>query len=189
MPPPLEALEHIVKLGSKVFVKDFLQEVWRLRDALCFPAARKAALAEQLSVDPSQVTEIFAAARYLVRECAYNGCDASTVLGPGFNAQLAGLFDQIIGHFLVDWQQQATQTGISLPKLIDVDWRVDVKTSGNAVSRMAAPSALVQMQVAAPQVQDGLVGPMQTVTFEMNKETLQSMLDGLGKIREQLQGI
>ena len=41
---------------------------------------------------------------------------------------------------------------ISLPRLVDVDWRVDVKTSANTVSRMATPTALVQMQVRAPRL-------------------------------------
>jgi hypothetical protein len=39
---------------------------------------------------------------------------------------------------------------ISLPRLLDVDWRVDVKTSANTVSRMAAPTALVQLKVWRP---------------------------------------
>ena len=89
---------------------------------------------------------------------------------------------------------------------MDVDWRVDVKTSANTVSRMATPTALVQMQVsrkrrdiassyldarslrqcaaclqvARPSVQEGVVGKMETVNFEASKETLQTMLDGLG---------
>jgi hypothetical protein len=121
---------------------------------------------------------------------------------------------------------------VSLPKLLDVDWRVDVKTSANTVSRMAAPTALVQLtvrgppvrraatptppkngvvrsssspqswhmwerswllirwsQVAQPSVQDGVVGAMDSVNFEVNKETLQTMLDGLGKIRDQLSAV
>ena len=72
---------------------------------------------------------------------------------------------------------------------MDVDWRVDVKTAANSVSRMAAPTALVQMHVAQPSTQDGMVGAMETVQFEMNKETLQTMLDGLGKIRDQLSAV
>lgn len=36
---------------------------------------------------------------------------------------------------------------ISLPRFVDVDWRVDVKTSANTVSRMATPTALIQIQV------------------------------------------
>lgn len=81
-----------------------------------------------------------------------------------------------------------------------------MKTSANTVSRMATPTALVQMQVsrkrlgiassylgacsllqfasslqvARPSVQEGVVGKIDTVNFEASKETLQTMLDGLG---------
>ena len=94
---------------------------------------------------------------------------------------------------------------------MDVDWRVDVKTSANTVSRMATPTALVQMQVRAPlpldlwaslstpqrkrpqiakpSVREGVVGDVESVNFEASRETLQTMLDGLGKVREQLSAV
>ena len=37
---------------------------------------------------------------------------------------------------------------VSLPRLIDFDWRVDVKTSSDSVMRMAVPTCLVQMKVS-----------------------------------------
>lgn len=37
---------------------------------------------------------------------------------------------------------------VSLPKLIDFDWRVDVKTSSNAISRMSMPTCIMQLQVS-----------------------------------------
>jgi hypothetical protein len=189
MPPSMEPLEALKTAGSKEMVKDFFEEVWRLRDALCFSPARKASLAEQLSVEPAVVVGMFSAARFLVRECVYKQCAASAVLGGGFDGQLGGLFDKIIGHFLAEWSEQVKGSCISLPRLVDVDWRVDVKTAANTVSRMAAPTALVQMHAAAPAEQDGIMGPMNSVTFEMNKETLQTMLDGLGQIRSQLSSV
>ena len=36
------------------------------------------------------------------------------------------------------------------------------------------------VQVAKPSVQEGVVGEMDTVNFEASRETLQTMLDGLG---------
>ena len=37
---------------------------------------------------------------------------------------------------------------VSLPKLVDFDWRVDVKTSSNAISRMSMPTCIMQLQVS-----------------------------------------
>ena len=36
---------------------------------------------------------------------------------------------------------------VSLPKLVDFDWRVDVKTSSDTISRMSMPTCIVQLQV------------------------------------------
>ena len=36
---------------------------------------------------------------------------------------------------------------VSLPRLVDFDWRVDVKTASDSASRMAQPTCLVQMKV------------------------------------------
>jgi hypothetical protein len=100
------------------------------------------------------------------------------------------------------------------------DWRVDVKTSSNLLSRMSVPTVLVGMKVFLThslyaielrqmglfkifslfsrfyfrQVQDiptqvGVVPDVKNVQFELSKEALQTMLDGLNKIRDQLGAI
>ena len=45
----------------------------------------------------------------------------------------------------------ACHTSVSLPRLQEFDWRVDVKSSSDAVSRMAVPTCLLQMKVRATQ--------------------------------------
>jgi hypothetical protein len=92
------------------------------------------------------------------------------------------------------------------------DWRVDMKTSSNHLSRMAVPTVIVEMKVRwlqergagrpargaraedRAQLQetaarvDRMPGT-RDVQFELDKETLATMLDGLGKIRDQLAGL
>lgn len=36
---------------------------------------------------------------------------------------------------------------VSLPRLVDLDWRVDIKTSSDSISRMAVPTCLLRMKV------------------------------------------
>ena len=38
---------------------------------------------------------------------------------------------------------------VSLPHLVDFDWRVDVKTSSDNAARMAQPTCIVQMKASA----------------------------------------
>ena len=37
---------------------------------------------------------------------------------------------------------------VSLPRLVNFDWRVDVKTSSDSAARMAQPTCIVQMKVS-----------------------------------------
>lgn len=101
---------------------------------------------------------------------------------------------------------------VSLPRLVDFDWRVDVKTSSDCAVRMAQPTCLVQMKVSLygiaqpctvhhlrcllllPQVRGGSeqqtqLPPTETVSMEFSRETLDTMLDGLGRIRDQLASV
>jgi hypothetical protein len=76
------------------------------------------------------------------------------------------------------WKGEAIKHTVSVPKLVGVDWRVDVKTASTHASGLGVPSVVMK-----------LVVDEKTVVFEMDKETLQAMLSGLGKIRDQLDRI
>ena len=39
-------------------------------------------------------------------------------------------------------------SSVSLPRLVNFDWRVDVKTSSDSAARMAQPTCIVQMKVS-----------------------------------------
>ena len=45
------------------------------------------------------------------------------------------------------------------------------------------------LQVQASPTLVDVMAPTRSITFEMNRETLETMLDGLGKIRDQLASI
>ena len=71
MPPPLEPLGVLARAGSKEFVRDLVEELYRLRDAAAFPEGRRAELCEVLQAEPAEVEQMFAAGRFVVRECVY----------------------------------------------------------------------------------------------------------------------
>ena len=86
------------------------------------------------------------------------------------------------------------KVGPSLPRFEGIDWRVDVRSASDTVSRMSVPTVLVQMRVqnsyngAVPPA-EGQAVAQRLVTFELNKETLATMLDGLVFVRDQLASI
>ncbi|GAM27624.1 hypothetical protein SAMD00019534_108000 [Acytostelium subglobosum LB1] len=92
-------------------------------------------------------------------------------------------------------QQQQPQTqiqGASLPRMVDMDWRMDVKTSSDVMSRMAVPTVLFKLQVEDPKgtpSEDSQQPATKTVIFELNKQTINTMLEGLEFVQGQLNSI
>ncbi|TKC52836.1 hypothetical protein EI555_019328 [Monodon monoceros] len=78
---------------------------------------------------------------------------------------------------------------VSLPRLVDLDWRVDIKTSSDSISRVAIPTCLLQMKIQEDPSLCGEQPSVSAVTVELSKETLDTMLDGLGRIRDQLSAV
>ncbi|CAB3984468.1 Hypothetical predicted protein [Paramuricea clavata] len=78
---------------------------------------------------------------------------------------------------------------VSLPKLVDFDWRVDVKTSSDAVTRMSMPTCLVQLKIQENACEEKRLPELKCLNVELSKKTLDTMLDGLGKIRDQLSSV
>ena len=72
---------------------------------------------------------------------------------------------------------------------MEVDWRGDVKTASDQVLRMQVPSVLVNLRVEDQPAATDLVPSIRNVDFELSKEALQTMLDGLGRIRDQLSSV
>ena len=98
-------------------------------------------------------------------------------------------FPQIIAKNLNEWREAAITQRLSLPRLVDVDWRVDVKLASDQVSRMSVPTTIVDLQIEQQPEKVGEMPVVRDVSFELSKEALETMLEGLGKIRDQLSSI
>ncbi|KAK6973834.1 COMM domain-containing protein 9, partial [Biomphalaria glabrata] len=77
----------------------------------------------------------------------------------------------------------------SLPKLLDFDWRVDMKTSSDSVARMSVPTCMLNLEIQEQPGKIQQTAGIENVSVELSKETLDTMLDGLGKIRDQLASV
>ncbi|KAF2078436.1 hypothetical protein CYY_000303 [Polysphondylium violaceum] len=85
-------------------------------------------------------------------------------------------------------------TSCSLPKIIDMDWRIDIKSSSNLVNTMNVPTVLFKLEVEdqnkkVTKDEDDDEKKTKTVIFELNKETINTMLDGLEFVKNQLDSI
>lgn len=95
--------------------------------------------------------QLFDALVLLIRECLYQNTEKTAeVLGllpQDFHPDLGKLLGKQISKQIPAWRQSALLSQVSPPKLIDVDWRVDMQTSSNLLARMAVPTVFVEMKV------------------------------------------
>lgn len=115
--------------------------------------------------------------------------DIVQILPAELNKNLKQLIAAIITKNMPKWRETSSSTQISLPRLVSTDWRVDVKTSSDSFARMAQPAIIMEMKVQDTPTRADAMAQQRHITFELNKETLDTMLDGLGKIRDQLSSI
>ncbi|XP_013878447.1 COMM domain-containing protein 9 [Austrofundulus limnaeus] len=107
------------------------------------------------------------------------------VFPESFHSSLKNLITKILLKTSPAWRTEALSNQISLPQLKDLNWRVDLVSGSDSLSRVAVPTCLVQLKVEDPCPPAG-GDPVSTVTVELSRESLDTMLDGLGRIRDQL---
>lgn len=129
---------------------------------------------EELDLTDTQMKELMVNLRVFVQSC-HQGW---TLAWPqGYHAQLKELLLRLAEETKPELQREADLP--QLPRLKDIDWRVDVRVSSSEVERLPRiPRAILQLTTTET-----------THTLELGKESIQAMLDGLGKIKEQLESL
>ncbi|XP_025911376.1 COMM domain-containing protein 9 [Apteryx rowi] len=137
--------------------------------------------------------KLVSALHNLTRHVVYRGLtkpeDVLALFPENFHQNLKNLLTKIILENVSAWRNEAQASQISLPRLVDMDWRVDIKTSSDSISRMAVPTCLLQLKIQEDAALCGNNPVVSALTVEMNKETLDTMLEGLGRIRDQLSAV
>ncbi len=101
------------------------------------------------------------------------------------NPKLKDLLITISETKLNEWKE-ASMAGLSLPKLLHHDWTIHKQSASSAVEQMNVPVVLVRLKVEGTPEKVGVIPPVKEVDFELSKEALETMLDGMAKIRDQL---
>ncbi|KAK2536674.1 Commd9 [Columba guinea] len=185
------ALQSLLRAPSRDAVRQLCQQ--------CFssPPAGLAALAQRvclsLAPGPEEAEQLVFALHNLTRHVVYHGLtkaeDILSLFPENFHQNLKSLLTKIILENISAWRNEAQASQISLPRLVDMDWRVDIKTSSDSISRMAVPTCLLQLKIQEDVALCGSSPVVSALTVELNKETLDTMLEGLGRIRDQLSAV
>ncbi|XP_053243843.1 COMM domain-containing protein 9 [Podarcis raffonei] len=185
------ALQILLKASSKDVVRQLCQE--------CFSSSAGGSdklienTCSSLSVTPNEASQLIRSLHNLTRHTVYHGLTSPeeilALFPEGFHQNLKNLLTKIILENVSSWRNEAQASQISLPRLVDLDWRVDIKTSSDSISRMAVPTCLLQLKIQEDAALCGNDFTTSALTVELNKQTLDTMLDGLGRIRDQLSAV
>jgi len=188
-----ESLLLLLSCKNKLVVNGLVKETFNLRKEKEIPSQLVTDTAEALNTSEDKANLLLVSLQELVKTCVYNNCTGpqiSEIFPENFHKNLKSLISQIIENNLPNWRKEIIQGNQQqfLPKLEDVKWRVDIKSGSNYISHMAVPTVLVEVKVKnVPKNVNSLDESSRIVSFELDSGTLQTMLDGLGKIRDQLQ--
>ncbi|XP_076027307.1 COMM domain-containing protein 9 [Genypterus blacodes] len=145
--------------------------------------------AATFSIPVAQATQLVQSLHTLSRHVLFHNLsspDQILALFPdSFHSSLKNLITKILLEQSPTWRTEALSHQISLPQLKELDWRVDMVTASDSVSRMAVPTCLVQLKMADACPAAGGES-VSAVTVELSRESLDTILDGLGRIRDQL---
>eukprot|EP01100_Stratorugosa_tubuloviscum_P000678 TRINITY_DN114_c4_g1_i1.p1 TRINITY_DN114_c4_g1~~TRINITY_DN114_c4_g1_i1.p1 ORF type:complete len:200 (+),score=81.59 TRINITY_DN114_c4_g1_i1:104-703(+) len=150
-------------------------------------------LSTSFKSDPETIQKLLAALVSLINKSIYEYLPADQMLVKlfpnGFHDNLKQLLVKIISHYLSQWRRETLISHNFLASLKSIDWRIDIKSASNHIHQISIPTVIVQLQIVEPTTRTDVEPTLRTVTFELDSITLQTMLDGLGKIRAQLTSI
>ncbi len=125
----------------------------------------------------------------LIRECLYSSSLPAQVLSPGFHPQLAQLMGKVLRAHAADWRASAALNRVSPPTLLSFDYRVDTKAASDELGAMASSSLLLALKIQDQPTQADTMPGVRDVHLELSAQELATMLDGLSKIKDQLESI
>ncbi|XP_069385229.1 COMM domain-containing protein 9 [Paralichthys olivaceus] len=145
--------------------------------------------ATTLNIPTAQAAQLVRSLHALSHHVLFNNLSSPeqilALFPESFHPSLKNLITKILLENSSTWRTEAASDQISLPQLKDLDWRVDMVTGSDSLGRMSVPTCLVQLKVEDPCPSAGSES-VSTVTVELSRESLDTILDGLGRIRDQL---
>ncbi|KAF7656764.1 hypothetical protein LDENG_00036480, partial [Lucifuga dentata] len=145
--------------------------------------------ASTLSIPTAQAAQLVQSLHILSRHVLFHNLSSPeqilALFPDSFHSSLKNLITKILLEHSPTWRTEALSNQISLPQLKELDWKVDMVTASDSVSRMAVPTCLVQLKMEDSCTSTGSES-VSTVTVELSRESLDTILDGLGRIRDQL---
>ncbi|XP_065070498.1 COMM domain-containing protein 9-like isoform X2 [Rhopilema esculentum] len=142
-----EQLNFLLKAPSKEFVKKLLQDCFAHINST-IPKGFSEKVASDLDVPEEDAIMLIGSVSELIKMAVFEGAAGATevfsLFPDDFHKNLRELLSKIIADCMPNWRSDTINQQVSLPRLVDFDWRIDVKTGSSG--RPAAPSCLLQLK-------------------------------------------
>ena len=112
--------------------------------------------------------------------------DFFTQRSPSIDPKLKTLLGKTIQSKLLAWSSASSYSRVSLPKLMDHSWSVHQQSASSSVASMNVNSVLVRLKVQGQPENTQTIPVVKNMDMELSKESLDTMLEGFSKIRDQL---
>lgn len=192
-PVKFESLKLLLKAQSKDVVVRLCNEAFLKQNSRNWSDSLVKYTSQVLSASDSESKMLLSALNSLVKIAVFQGLSTTSeivsLFPKDFQKNLVDLLSKIISERIPQWKLHSANNLVFLPQLVDFDWRVDIKTASDSLSRMSVPTCFLQLQIQEAAKEVGAMPPMSRVNVELSRETLDTMLDGLGKIRDQLSSV
>ncbi|KFM60155.1 COMM domain-containing protein 9, partial [Stegodyphus mimosarum] len=185
-----EVLLLLLKATSKQQVLEICQNAFKYREKEIPPNQLLKPLAEAFSIETDEASKLFIALSSFIKFVLFHGYSSSenisSLFPDDFHKHLRDLLSKIISEKFSTWRTSAVTDSVSVPRLAEFDWRVDLKMSSGKIARMSEPTCILQLKIQDTGLPENHADRFQTLNVELNKEKLDTMLHGLGRIRDQL---
>ncbi|XP_069132244.1 COMM domain-containing protein 9-like [Argopecten irradians] len=188
-----DALSVLLQASSKDVVWRLCNEAFIHRDKQRCSDSVLATVGDVLSLDALKTQKLLGSLGALLKTAVFHGdttpSSLQALFPSSFHKNLRDLLVKTMMENMNNWRNSALNNQVSLPRLVDFDWRVDIKTSSDTITRMSVPTCVLQMKVQENATEVDQIAEVEHVNVELSKETLDTMLDGLSKIRDQLSSV
>ncbi|CAL1278668.1 unnamed protein product [Larinioides sclopetarius] len=150
-------------------------------------------VADAMGIDSLETLKLFKALGMFLKFVLFHGHSTydgiSSLFPDEFHKNLRDLLSKIIVEKFGTWKSLAAKDSVSVPKLTEFDWRVDLKMASGKIARMSEPTCILHLKIHNPGVPENSEDRFQSLNVELSKEKLDTMLNGLGRIRDQLSAV
>ncbi|XP_076347700.1 COMM domain-containing protein 9-like [Tachypleus tridentatus] len=184
---------HLLKASSKSQVVDFCHNCYKHKDDISGHHKLVENTSVTLNISQEVALETMNAMVELEKRAVFHNCssiqDVVALFPENFHKNLRELLSKIITDSIPQWKADTINSLVSLPKLVDFDWQVNVKMASNSTAKINIPTCVLNLKLENPRICRTDGSHVSEVNIELSPEKLDTMLHGLSRIRDQLSAV